>query len=247
MNKWEIRRLEELGMNAWVPLKTQLLNGWVLRFAEGYTKRANSVSPLYETDKEIEKQIESCERIYRQKGQKTIFKLTEENSLHSLDTMLSEKGYEAIDHTSVQLCDLEKRDYEKQLNVKIYQNREEEWILDFCRISNKKTEEMPIIKEMLLRIPSDVYFCSIEENGKVIACGMGVLEEKFVGVFDIVTDIEYRRQGFGEKIVTEILRLGKEKGATKAYLQVVDSNEPAKTLYNKLGFQETYKYWYRVK
>ena len=39
--------IEELSLSAWPPLQTMVLDGWVLRFAEGYTKRPNSVNPLY--------------------------------------------------------------------------------------------------------------------------------------------------------------------------------------------------------
>lgn len=43
---------EELQMNALPSLQTILYDGWVLRFAKGYTNRANSVNPIYEGTKD---------------------------------------------------------------------------------------------------------------------------------------------------------------------------------------------------
>ena len=37
------RFIEELTLNAWPPLQTQLYDGWLLGFSGGYTRRANSV------------------------------------------------------------------------------------------------------------------------------------------------------------------------------------------------------------
>jgi ribosomal protein S18 acetylase RimI-like enzyme len=44
-----------------------------------------------------------------------------------------------------------------------------------------------------------------------------------------------------------LLSWGQEGGAESAYLQVMRDNGPAIRLYEKLGFEEIYPYWYRVK
>lgn len=45
-----------------------------------------------------------------------------------------------------------------------------------------------------------------------------------------------RRRGVGKALVTEALRLGLEQAATRAVLEVRASNDPACSLYARLGF-----------
>jgi len=43
--------IKEQTMNVWPSLQTILLAGWIIRMAGGYTKRANSVNPIYSFEK----------------------------------------------------------------------------------------------------------------------------------------------------------------------------------------------------
>lgn len=56
--------IEELSLNHWQPLSTLLYDGWVLRFAGGYTKRANSINPIYYSTCDLNIKITECEKIY---------------------------------------------------------------------------------------------------------------------------------------------------------------------------------------
>ena len=42
-----IRLIEELSLNAWPALQTVLYDGWVLRFADGYTRDNTPALHLY--------------------------------------------------------------------------------------------------------------------------------------------------------------------------------------------------------
>lgn len=50
-----------------------------------------------------------------------------------------------------------------------------------------------------------------------------------------------RRSGVGETLMEEMLRLAAERGADRVFLEVRAHNEPAKALYRKNGFVESYR------
>ena len=86
-----------------------------------------------------------------------------------------------------------------------------------------------------------------DEEGEVRGCGFGILEEDHMGIFGVVTHPSVRNQGIALKLVGHLLGWGRDRGAQQAYLQVSIHNLPAMGLYKKLGFEEKYLYWYRVK
>jgi GNAT superfamily N-acetyltransferase len=51
----------------------------------------------------------------------------------------------------------------------------------------------------------------------------------------------FRRKGYGQALISEVLQRGLKMGYKKSELLVKDSNFPAKQLYNELGFREKYK------
>ena len=89
-----ITRIEEISMNSWPALQTVLFDDWVLRFADGATKRSNSVNPIYPSALSVEEKIEECEKLYSAQNLKTVFKLTEEKYPPGLDGILEARGYE---------------------------------------------------------------------------------------------------------------------------------------------------------
>ncbi len=88
-----IRTIEELSMNAWPALRTLHYDGWVLRFTEGYTKRANSVYPLYSSEIDVDEKIEFCESFYQDLGLPAIFKMTAASVPAALDARLAAHSY----------------------------------------------------------------------------------------------------------------------------------------------------------
>ena len=241
-----IRGIEELSLNAWPSLQTMVDDGWVLRFADGYTRRANSVNPLYPAAKDVGEKIEACERIYQDKGLNAVFKITPAVYPENLDTILAARGYTVNAQTSVQILNLNNQTLSTSGAVPA-EKLTDEWLRAFWEMSGTKPQYHAVHRQMLSNIIPATCFASIHQNNQVIACGLGVCQGQFIGLYDIVTHSNFRRQGHGVQLIQNILAWGQAQGAQTAYLQVMLNNPPALRLYEKLGFNESYQYWYRIK
>ncbi len=243
-----IRKIETLSMNAQPALKTVEKGGWILRFANGYTKRANSIHTLYPSCGELEKNIEACEQMYRRQNLPVVYKLTAAACPSDLDCSLDAKGYDYIGETSVQTLSLSQIGERPKVHVESSHRQDRKWFDHYCHWNHVREADRQTLKQMLDNIAAETCYMLITDNyGNPCACGLGVIEDRYIGLFDIVTNKKERKQGYGTQLIQHLLHWGKENGADFAYLQVVRENKSAFTLYTKLGFEEMYTYWYRVK
>lgn len=242
-----IRTLEELSLNAWPAPQTAFMDGWVLRFAHGYTRRANSINPLFPGRQAAPDKIAACEELYRERGLNVTFKLTSAVEPGDLDGILEQAGYQLDAPTSVQTLDLAAFGGSPGETISLAPSLNETWLESYARFSGVQERNRPFLRQILEGILPKHCFAAAHQGSKPVACGMGVVQDGWIGLYDIVTAPDYRQQGIGRQIVSGLLAWGKAHGARRAYLQVMLNNPPALRLYASLGFTECYQYWYRVK
>jgi ribosomal protein S18 acetylase RimI-like enzyme len=242
-----ICRLEELSMNAWPALETIVGDGWVHRFSGGYTRRANSVHPLYPSSGDLAAKIAQIERLYQEQGLPAVFKLTAQSQPLGLEAALVERGYEVEAETSVHVADLGPMGSVAAVDIETSWGSAAEWREAFRRISKVAPEHQATHERILASILPLAGFAAVRQDGRIVGCGLGVVQDGWLGVFDVIVDGAARRQGHGERLMRGLMSWGQRVGADKAYLQVMQSNVAAVQLYEGLGFREAYSYWYRVK
>jgi len=224
-----------------------LYDGWIIRFADGYTKRANSVNPLYSSSIDINEKIHFCESVYQQRSLPVVFKMTSSVYPGDLDEQLHANGYQIDSPTSVQTIDLGTVNFQGVSSAEFQDELSDAWLENFCRMSAVPMLHTRTLQKILMNIVPKRCFVSIQSNHKIVACGLGVLQSGYVGLFDIVTAKEFRNRGYAQQIVKSVLAWGKQNQAQTGYLQVMIDNVPALHLYSKIGFSEQYQYWYRIK
>jgi RimJ/RimL family protein N-acetyltransferase len=240
--------LEELALNAWPALQTNFYDGWILRYANGYTKRANSVTPLYPGRLPLDGKIDWCVAQFRQQNLRPTFRLTEAAEIGGLDAALAERDLRRIDPTSVQtapLAPIAAEESERAILLPGYSGMES-WLSSFHRFSGAYRADDATHKQILSHIRGETGYMVLMVEGEVAACGLGVVERGWLGIFDVVTAVSHRNQGVATELIHSLLAWGQQCGADHAYLQVFVDNQPALRLYQKFGFTEQYRYWYRV-
>lgn len=242
------KEVEEFSINAWPSLQTVLLDGWLLRFADGYTWRSNSVSALYEGgERSLSDKIALCEAIYAEAGQNTIFKITP--FIHpQLDRMLDERGYKSVEPSLVrELEDLSAVPEPSRYEIKIDQSVNQAWVDRLISMNGMSEKNGRTTMKMFERPLMKTGFFTLYDGQTAVACGIGVANDEYVGLFDIVTHPDRRGEGCGEQLLRYILKWAREQGAKKSCLMVLRDNPPANRLYEKLNYRTIYEYSYRIR
>jgi GNAT superfamily N-acetyltransferase len=235
------RQIEETSLNAWPALNVLFYDGWILRFANGYTKRANSITPLYRGELDVYSKIDFCAQQYRQQGLQPIFRLSKINNVAGLDARLAAQAYEKIDQTSVRGRPLQ-GEFELAAGADVIDLTV--WLQIFHELNPGR--DMETHQAILERVIGRLCPMVLSNGADKVACGLGILQGAYFGLFDIVTRESERRKGYGRQLTKSLLAWGQEQSAVYAYLQVMLNNKPAQSLYQQVGFSEQYQYWYRI-
>jgi ribosomal protein S18 acetylase RimI-like enzyme len=241
------KRIEEISLNGWPALQTVLYDGWLIRFAKGYSKRSNSVNPIYGNSFDLDEKIKYCENLYASQEQACVFKVTPFAEPSGLDARLDELGYELVDHSLVKTATLDCLQPSTYENMTLTAELTSEWLEALAGMQGLNESQKETTRRMMEVLPLRKAFVMLRSDGMPAACGLVVLEQGYAGLYDIVTDARYRGRGLGEELTRHLLWWAKEQGAKRGYLLVVKRNEAANRLYDKFGFEYLYDYWYRVK
>lgn len=238
------KEIEKAGFRSWPALEESEVEGIVLRFSNGYTKRANSVNLLQEQKVNFEVLVNRYEEYFQEKDLPCIFRLPSFSENQELDSYLEGKGYRYMDRSLVLYRSIENSGFD---DIEIIEKSSNDWMDSYCEINEIETDNHTTHLEMIKRIEDRTLFAVLKEDGVEIACGLGVISNGYFGLFDISTKMSVRKKGYGTKLLNGMLYWAEKKGASNSYLQVVADNHVAIKLYEKLGYQRGYEYWYRIR
>jgi len=234
--------LENAAFSAWPSQHCVDSQGWLLRLDRGYTKRANSANATEHSRVLTDRDVEAIEARFRDSGLVPIFRLPSFAPIEDTDRLLDARGYLSCDASLVMTRSLEGAWGADPACAPDAAG----WLDVFQKASGKCGDDQAVHLEILHRIAAPCAWAVHSESDPDLSCGLGVLVDDNLGLFDIATRVDFRRQGHAQKLCEGLLAWGARRGARTAFLQVVATNTSAIRLYEKLGFKLAYRYGYRI-
>ncbi len=236
-----IAEIEAAAYRSWPAAEVVDYDGWELRFAHGFSRRGNSVYPLELSTIGHEQKLEWCRQWYERHSLDLVIRQTVATE-PGLDEVLAQQGFTEEGRTKVLVADLSGGD---SGDTTIAESPSPEWwgaTAALWGIAGSRAEAWRTIVD---RIDLPTGFGLITQGGQSLAAGFGVVDSGWLGLFEVIVGDRNRRRGIGGSLTKALMAWGRDRGAQRAYLQVVADNTPAINLYEKAGFRHAYDYWYR--
>jgi len=242
--------IENAALNAWPALEEIHYPFGVMRFANGFTRRANSMTVNDSISIAPERLVAIAEAYYQSKSLPTAIRVNQVErpglgDIRGLDQLLQKREYGREGESAVMIRPISKLDSAITVDGQLAQS---EWLQIYQSLSILTDDEVRTLDAMLTKRRQNSCFFAVNDGaGRARCCGMGILYGSAMGLYGVITHPHYRGQGMAYTLLQRLFACGAQRRAEYFYLQVEISNHLAISLYEKLGFTRLYNYWYRVR
>lgn len=241
----DLRRVEEVGLNAMQTQRQLFYDGWLLRVSPGKARRGRSVNAHFGSTLPIADKIRYCERLYEERHLPVLFRMTPFVHPSDLGDELAARGYEAFDPTLVQIARLDRPpDGPECATCDIVTPTPGVFADAVALVQEATPEQRDAYHERMLNTPQPTRPLLAHVEGRTVGVGTIMLEDGIAGVFSMATVPDMRGRGVASALLARLLLWAWEHGATHAYLQVDAQNRSAISVYRRFGFATAYTYHY---
>jgi GNAT superfamily N-acetyltransferase len=197
----------------------------------------------------VTEKLALAEDFYARRGQPACFHICPAAQPANLDDLLTQRGYTTSGHTYLQITTLSnllsRTGYAPAYPITLTPAFNSAWYAAYCQAEQVEPAATPWRQKILQHIGPATAFVLAFIKGEPAGVGLGVLERGWLGLFSLTTLPEFRRQGVAGALLQALAKWGQRMPAKGVYLQVMTDNQPAQTLYARLGFETLYSYHYR--
>jgi GNAT superfamily N-acetyltransferase len=218
--------------------------GWLLRFSDGLSRRANSASPVREPEGDFDVTIAAAEALYRARSLPTIFRIPAFID-PAPERRLGRLGYAPEGATSARWGDITDLPKDESAEVTLAPRPSPEWLAAIAALQRQTSEQIGVYARILGLIEAPAMFVSVECEGRIVAVAYGAIHDRLLSYNSVGTHPDHRGRGHARRILSALAGWAKRNGAEGACLPVEAGNSGGKALYDSFGLtRELYRYQY---
>ncbi len=245
--------LDRDALSAWPAQETEHAGPLLLRHTQGFTKRSNSaclLAPVMLSKADIA----SVEAWFASRGRPAIFRIAsgvrgtdtpQTRAELALDCMLAARGYTVADPSLVMARSVRDLPLLNTAEAPAFLPADA-WLGCEQALSGKSDAERTLLGLIISLTQGRAQLAVRQVDNGPVSCGMLVTQGDGFGLFDIRTHAAHRRQGHARAMVLGLLQHARDLGLSTGWLQVLETNTPAVSLYAGLGFTLSHRYHYRI-
>jgi N-acetylglutamate synthase len=237
-----VAQLEASLLNVWPSIDLEMMDGWAVRAAMGYSGRANSASAL-KPHSNISPQL--LRRITDFLTARKLPTIVRASPLCAPGTVqiLEDAGFTSRGLAYSMIARLPETDLPTHAAVKLETTPTTAWLVGNTSLQQEESKRNPKALEAIVRrIRVPAVFATVQLDGKDIGYGICAIDGNWAEISSIVIKPHYKGKGFGRALVQSLLGWSQRIGTHSAYLQVDVTNTPAINLYRSLNFEVLYDY-----
>jgi ribosomal protein S18 acetylase RimI-like enzyme len=225
------------------------INGWLARRSPGLaTKRANSVlARTHGGGVDLEGKLSAVESFYGEFAVPARYQITPVSRPRALEALLLARGYTTESPTAVRTCALRAlvgAPMAPGVSSDITSVPTETWWATWQSSLGLDSIRATAVSALFGRVQQRTAFVTVIMDDMPAGVALGILEDRWLGIFNMTTLPALRRRGAGRTALAALARWGQQHSATTGYLQVDLHNQPAARLYRDAGFIDSYRYAY---
>jgi ribosomal protein S18 acetylase RimI-like enzyme len=241
--------LERIAALGWQATSSHELGDWLLRAADGFTGRANSVLPLGSPGVEIDAALSTVAEFYRSRSLPARFQVPLDapgSTLAEVDAALAARGWTSRDPTAVMTAAIDEvldrcPRHPDLPTPDLAAHPAPDWI-DGYRYHGGP---LPASAIAVLINTADPVFALVRRGDVRLGVARGAVTPGWLGITAVTVDPAHRRMGVGTHLLVELAYWARARGARHIYLQVAEGNHAAAALYGRAGFVVHHRYHYR--
>lgn len=223
----------------WPPVRTVVTDdGWRVGLSGGFTQRANSALPLGHPA-DLAAAVGRVEAVYDEAGLPAMVRV-DTGGPAPLGDLLAARGYEARSATDV-LVRRAGEPVSARPGVHVSAEPDDTWLRAWLGVKAPRVD-LDLARAVLTGAPAR--YLTAVASGEVVGTLRVAFAEGWAGLSCLAVAPAARRTGLGLALTEQGTALAAERGAARAFLQVVAANHTAHTLYARAGFvlADTYRY-----